>query len=82
MALAVDPMTVWIKEEKRAPLGALQSPADRGLHFLPGEQTARPDPYVASHEDGLGHPGDPKQSREGGSGAAISGLSAKILGLS
>ena len=47
------------------PLGALQSPADRGLHFLPGEQTARPDPYPPSHEDDLGNPGDLEQSREG-----------------
>jgi len=52
-------------KEALLPLCPLQSPADRGLHVLPGEQAARPDPYPASLEDGLGHPVDPEQSHEG-----------------
>ena len=39
-------------KEAPLPLGTVQSPADRGLHVLPGEQAARPDPYPASLEDG------------------------------
>ena len=69
-----------VPSRSAARLGTLQGPADRVLHVVPGEQTARPDPYPAGLKDGLGHPGDRNSAARVASGAAISGLSATILG--
>jgi hypothetical protein len=43
MARASGPRDPARRKAAPLPLGALQSPADRGLHVLPGEEPARPD---------------------------------------